>query len=190
MTRRCKERNHNDNLDRSWSQIPDAGGLCLTDRGCNRGRHSNRLRSLRKNPRHWQFNGQPVLLVGGGKDDNLFQMPDLKKHLDAMKAADGNYIHSTMSDRNDRGFEIYPFRKLPVWKYDREQWNDEYWRRFENLVKWTAERDIIVQFEVWDRFDYSTRNWPPHPYNPKHDVNYTAGQSGLAAEYPDYPGQK
>jgi hypothetical protein len=78
-----------------------------------------------------------------------------------------------MSDRNDKGFEVYPFKQLPDGKYDLEQWNDEYWRRFENLLKWTEERDIIVQIEVWDRFDYSTNKWPPHPYNPKNNVNYT-----------------
>jgi hypothetical protein len=148
-----------------------------------------RIRPFEKNPRYWQFKGQPVLLVGGSKDDNLFQIPDLKAHLDAMKAAGGNYIRNTMSDRNDLGFEVYPFKKLPDGKYDLEQWNEEYWRRFENLLQWTAERDIIVQIEVWDRFDYSTKNWPPHPYNPKNNVNYTYEQSGFAADYPDHAGQ-
>jgi len=94
-----------------------------------------------------------------------------------------------MSDRKDKDFEVYPFKQLPDGKYDLEQWNEEYWRRFENLLRWTAERDIIVQIEVWDRFDYSTKNWPPHPYNPKNNINYTTEQSGLAAEYPDHPGQ-
>lgn len=149
----------------------------------------NRIRPYEKNPRYWQFKGQPVLLLGGSKDDNLFQIPDLKAHLDEMKTVGANYIRNTMSDRNDLGFEVYPFKRLPDGKYDLEQWNEEYWRRFENMLQWTAERDIIVQIEVWDRFDYSTKNWPPHPYNPKNNVNYTAEQSGLAAEYPDHPGQ-
>ncbi len=148
-----------------------------------------RIRPYEKNPRYWQFNGQPVLLVGGSKDDNLFQIPDLKQHLDEMKAIGANYIRNTMSDRNDQGFEVYPFKRLPDGKYDLEQWNEEYWRRFENMLQWTAERDIFVQIEVWDRFDYSTKNWPPHPYNPKNNINYTHEQSRLAAEYPDHPGQ-
>ena len=123
------------------------------------------------------------------KDDNLFQIPDLKEHLDEIRAAGGNYIRNTMSDRNDKGFEAYPFRKLANGKYDLEQWNNEYWRRFENMLRWTAEREIIVQIEVWDRFDYSTRNWEPHPYNPKNNVNYTHAESGFAEHYPDHPGQ-
>ena len=130
-----------------------------------------------------------MLLLGGSKDDNLFQIPDLKEHLDEIRAAGGNYIRNTMSDRKDKGFEVYPFRQRPDGKYDLEQWNDEYWRRFENMLRWTAERDIIVQIEVWDRFDYSTKNWEPHPYNPKNNVNYTYAESGFAEDYPDHPGQ-
>lgn len=149
----------------------------------------DRIRPYEKNPRYWQFKGQPVLLVGGSKDDNLFQIPDLKQHLDEMKAAGANYIRNTMSDRNDLGFEVYPFKKLPDGKYDLEQWNDEYWKRFENLLQWTAERDIIIQIEVWDRFDYSTKNWPPHPYNPTNNINYTYAQSGFVADYPNHAGQ-
>lgn len=149
---------------------------------------TNRIQPYAKNPRYWQYQGQPVLLLGGSKDDNLFQIPDLKEHLDAMEAVGANYIRNTMSDRNDQGFEVYPFKRLPDGKYDLEQWNEEYWRRFENMLQWTAERDIIVQIEVWDRFDYSTKNWPPHPYHPKNNINYTAEQSGFAAEYPDHAG--
>ena len=150
--------------------------------------NSNRIQPWSKDPRYWQYKSEPVLLLGGSKDDNLFQIPDLKEHLDEMKAVGANYIRNTMSDRNDKGFEVYPFKKLPDGKYDLEQWNEEYWKRYENMLRWTAERDIIVQIEVWDRFDYSTDKWPPHPYNPKNNINYTSEQSGLAAAYPDHPG--
>ena len=151
--------------------------------------HPDRIQPWPKNPRYWQFEGHPVLLLGGSKDDNLFQIPDLKQHLDEMAAAGGNYIRNTMSDRNDKGFEVYPFKQLASGKYDLEEWNDEYWQRFANLLQWTAERRIIVQIEVWDRFDYATKNWEPHPYNPKNNVNYSGAQSGLAEHYPDHPGQ-
>jgi hypothetical protein len=141
-----------------------------------------------RNPFYWQYKGKPIVLLGGSKDDNLFQIPDLKEHLDEMRAVGANYIRNTMSDRKDFDFEVYPFMQLAEGQYDLEQWNAEYWNRFENMLRWTAERDIIVQIEVWDRFDYSTRNWPPHPYNPKNNVNYTFEQSGFAPEYPDHPG--
>ena len=150
--------------------------------------NSARIHPYDKNPRYWQYKGQPILLVGGSQDDNLFQIPDLEKHLDEMKAAGGNYIRNTMSDRKDFGFEVYPFAQRRDGKYDLATWNDEYWQRFERMLKATAERDIIVQIEVWDRFDYSRENWESHPYNPAHNVSYTHQQSGFAASYPDHPG--
>lgn len=149
----------------------------------------NRIQPWASNPRYWQFKGEPVLLLGGSKDDNLFQIPDLKEHLDEIRAAGGNYIRNTMSDRKDKGFEVYPFLQRADGQFDLEQWNDEYWRRFENMLRWTSERDIIVQIEVWDRFDYSTQNWEPHPYNPRNNINYTYAQSGFAEHYPDHAGQ-
>ncbi|MGQ9650137.1 MAG: hypothetical protein ACUVXJ_08500 [Phycisphaerae bacterium] len=147
-----------------------------------------RIRPYEKNPFYWQYRNRPVLLLGAGDDDNLFQWPHLEKHLDAMKEAGANYIRNTMSDRKDKGFEVYPFKQLPDGKYDLRQWNEEYWTRFANMLRWTHEREIIVQIEVWDRFDYSRDKWPPHPYNPRNNINYTYADSGFAPEYPDHPG--
>ena len=142
-------------------------------------------------PSYWQYKGSPLLLVGGSDDDNLFQWPreQLREQLDLIKATGANYVRNTMSDRNDKGFELYPFLRLPNGKYDLSQWNPDYWERFERFLQWTSERDIIVQIEVWDRFDYSREHWPPHPYNPANNLNYSHEESGLAGEYPEHPGQ-
>jgi len=78
-----------------------------------------RIRPYEANPRYWQYEGEPVLLLGGSEDDNLFQIPGLEEHLDAIRDAGGNYIRNTMSDRNDRGFEVYPYLRLADGKYDR-----------------------------------------------------------------------
>ena len=149
---------------------------------------NQRICPYEENPRYWQYKEKPILLLGGSEDDNLFQLPHLKEHLDEMKAVGGNYIRNTMSDRKDRGFEIYPFLQLPNGKYDLEKWNDEYWTRFSNMLQWTHEREIFVQIEVWDRFDYSTHNWSGHPYNPSNNINYTYEESGFVPEYPDHAG--
>lgn len=143
------------------------------------------------NPSYWQYRGNPVLLLGGSDDDNLFQWPadQLRNQLDLIQSTGANYIRNTMSDRQDKGFELYPFLRLPNGKYDLSKWNTEYWERFERFLRWTAERDIVVQIEVWDRFDYSRQHWPPHPYNPDNNINYTREDSGLASDYPDHPGQ-
>ncbi|AMY12862.1 hypothetical protein LuPra_06146 [Luteitalea pratensis] len=147
-----------------------------------------RIRPWPANSSYWQYRGAPVLLLGGSKDDNLFQIPDLQAHLDEMKAAGANYIRNTMSDRRDGGFEVYPFAQTADGTYDLTQWNGEYWARFDRLLALTRERDIIVQIELWDRFDYSRNNWGPHPYNPANTRTYTAESTGLARDYPNHPG--
>lgn len=148
-----------------------------------------------KNPWYWAYHGKPVMLMGGSDDDNLFQWPekDLIAQLDRLADAGGNVIRNTMSDRKDKGFEVYPFLQLENGKYDLNKWNKEYWNRFKRLLKETSKRGIIVQIEIWDRFDYSdnkgNERWQIHPYNPKNNVNYTYEASGFAERYPDHPGR-
>lgn len=144
---------------------------------------SDYIRPYTENPRYWQYKGEPVLLLGGSKDDNLFQIPDLEAHLDELKAASGNVIRNTMSARQDKGFEVYPFLRLSNGKFDLNRWNDGYWRRFEMCLRLCAERDIIVQIEVWDRFDYSQNHWEASPWRPANNVNYTVEESGLTNQY-------
>ncbi len=143
-------------------------------------------------PFYWQYKGEPVLLLGASDDDNLFQMPDLQEHLEKMQQVGANYIRNTMSDRANKGFEVYPFKKLPSGKYDLNQWNEEYWSRFNNMLQWTFQRDIVVQIEVWDRFDYSdhrkSNNWRKHPYNPRNNRNYTSADTNLKPFYGKHPG--
>jgi hypothetical protein len=52
------------------------------------------------------------------------------------------------------------------------------------MLKWTTEREIIVQIEVWDRFDYSQQHWEISPWNPGNNTNYTYEQTHFAVEYP------
>ncbi|MGE3315419.1 MAG: hypothetical protein AB7O26_09905 [Planctomycetaceae bacterium] len=152
------------------------------------------LRPWSENPWYWSCRGQPVLLLGGSDDDNLFQWAekDLVAQLDRLAAAGGNVIRNTMSDRKDKGFEVYPFKQREDGRYDLNEWNEEYWTRFERMLRETARRDVIVQIEVWDRFDYTdsggSQRWQIHPYNPGNNVNYTYEQSGFSKRYPDHPG--
>jgi len=146
-----------------------------------------RIEIYKQNPAYWQYNGKPVLLLGGSKDDNLFQIPDLKEHLDMLKSVGGNYIRNTMSSRKDKGFEAQPFKKLPNGKYDLDQWNDKYWRRFHNMLKLTQERDIIVQIEVWATFDYYREHWEVNPFNPKNNINYIAKETKLPMQVKSHP---
>ena len=156
---------------------------------------AERIRPWSENAWYWEYGGQPTLLLGGTDDDNLFQWPDeeLRAQLDLLVSVGGNYVRNTMSDRRDQGWEVFPYDFNPEARYDLEKWNAEYWRRFERFLEWTAERDIIVQIEVWDRFDYTDNrdadHWQIHPLNPRNNINYTYEESGYAERYPDHPGK-
>jgi len=139
------------------------------------------------NPAYWQYKGKPVLLFGGSKDDNLFQIPDLEAHLDLLKGVGGNYVRNTMSARNDQGWEVQAFKRLDSGKYDLDQWNEEYWARFESLLTLAEARDIIVQIEVWATFDYYRDHWEVNPFNPKNNINYTAEETGLPLKVTTHP---
>jgi len=150
-------------------------------------KNAGRIKPYAENPRYWQYNGKPVMLLGGSKTDHVFLLDDLKIHLDEIQAVGANYVRNTMSQREDK--DLKPHRLLANGKFDVDQWNQEYWKRFENMLKLTAERDIFVQIEVWDRFDYSTQYWQISPWNPGNNVNYTYEQTDFAPEYPKHSGQ-
>jgi hypothetical protein len=152
-------------------------------------KNANRIRPYAENPRYWQYKGKPVMLLGASKTDHLFLIDDLKMHLDEIKATGGNYVRNTMSQRE--GKELKPYKLLVDGRFDLDQWNEDYWNRFENMLLWTAERDIIVQIEVWDRFDYSDgsswNHWQHSPWRPAININYDGEESGLADTYGNHP---
>ena len=136
-----------------------------------------------ENSFYWQYKGEPVLLLGGTQTDNLFQKDYLETHLDSLQAFGGNYIRNTMSDRDPGDHRA--FARNSDGKYDLNRWNDEYWNRFENMLRLAIEHDIIVQIEVWDRFDHSRDEWLTNPYNPGNNINYTYAESMFDTLYPE-----
>ena len=159
--------------------------------GCERYPSNCGIQPWAENPWYWEYKGEPVMLLGASDDDNLFQWPKemLIPQLESMKTVGANYVRCTMSDRQDKGFEVYPFAKNDNGKYDLSRLNNEYFKRFDFFLQETQKRDIIVQIEVWDRFDYSRNHWSVHPFNPQNNVNYSSEESGLALKYPDHPGR-
>lgn len=137
------------------------------------------------NPRFWSYNGTPVLLLGGSVEDNLFQIEGLESHLDQMEAVGANYVRCTMSSR-DAG-NVWPFGKNEEGLYDLNTFSPEYWEHFENLLKLTAERDIVVQIELWATFDFYRDNWDVNPFNPKNNVNYDSQRSKLSEQVSTHP---
>ncbi len=126
-----------------------------------------------ENPFYWAYNGEPMVLIGATDRDNLWQWTgdDLTEHLDRMTAAGGNYVRNTMSDRNDG--DVFAYAEVEEGLYDLDEWNEEYWDRLRFFLDETAERGIIVQLTLWDRYDLATwyGRFEVHPLNPANNVN-------------------
>ncbi|MFT5369715.1 MAG: hypothetical protein ACI8V2_004693 [Candidatus Latescibacterota bacterium] len=147
------------------------------------------IQPYKENPFFWQLKGEPVLLLGGTVEDNVYQISNLEAHLDLLASVGGNYVRCTMSCR-DEG-DVWWFEKDgETGLYDLNKPGEEHWARFENFMKLTSERGIVAQFEMWDRFDFARENWEVNPYNPKNNVNYSGEESGLVEEYKQHPGRK
>jgi hypothetical protein len=135
-------------------------------------------------PVYWNWEGKPIMLIGGSAEDNLFQLPYVEAHLDSLVAVGGNYVRNTMSSR-DAG-NRWPFAKTDS-LYDLNQWDEVYWQRFADFLTMTAERGIFVQLEVWATFDFYRENWLLNPFNPKNNRNYTPERTNLLTEVPTHP---
>jgi uncharacterized protein (TIGR02145 family) len=152
------------------------------------------LKSYNENPFYWEFKGNPVLLIGGSNQDNLFNHPNLspgglEANLDLLFKCGGNYVRNNMSHR-DSG-NIFAFN-LVNGRFDLSSWNEEYWELFDNFLQLTSERDIIVQIELWATWDYYIdfevqSGWSKNPFNPINNINYSLGESGLLAKVDFYP---
>ncbi len=173
---------------------------------------TDRIRPYDVNPYFWQYKGEPVLLLGGSWQDNLFNHPEgLEEHLDLLVSVGGNYVRNVMSSRTN-GTEAltpspedmqsgamdaqvldYPWafeRDEETGLYDLEIMGEAYWERFAHFLALTAERDIIVQIELFDRFDYARLPWQYNPFNPRINNTYTAEESGLPEFINSHPGQR
>tara|TARA_R110002049_G_scaffold38978_4_gene120405 strand:- start:7358 stop:8758 length:1401 start_codon:yes stop_codon:yes gene_type:complete len=148
------------------------------------------IKIYKENPRYWEFNNKPLLLLGASNDDNPFQWPVqmLIPHLDSIKSIGANYMRNTMSNRVVKGVESFPYQEMSNGKFDLSKWNDAYWEKVIFFLEETEKRDIIVQIEIWDRFDFSRQEWLYSPYNPQNNINYSFKDSGFETNYPKHPG--
>jgi len=126
---------------------------------------------------YFTYDSTPTLLLGGSIEDNLFQIPDVKKELDKLAAAGGNYVRCTMSARDEGN--VQAFARTGDGEYDLTEPSEEYWDRFEHFLEATAERDIVVQIELWATLDLYGSRWDDHPFNPVNNRNYDARESML-----------
>lgn len=139
------------------------------------------------NPYYWDYKGSPTMFLGGSWQDNLHAFPtNLEAHLDTLVSVGGNYVRNAMSHR-DEGNE-FPYVRTsgsaPLGTYDLNQYNSAYWDNLDNFLKLCYGRDILVQIEIWETWDYHVYHqkqggWKYQPFNPARNSNYTASETGM-----------
>jgi hypothetical protein len=152
---------------------------------CGQELNAERIQPFHENRMYWQYEGQPVLLLGGSNDDNLFQWTGktLTEHLDLMVSVGGNYVRNVMSDRDEGN--VFAFKKTKDGLYDLNTWNEEYWKRLEFFLEETAKRKIFVHLTLWDQYDLRAKGYEmkdTSPWNPKSNINYTESEFGQSWE--------
>ncbi|NQT84359.1 hypothetical protein HQ563_15145 [bacterium] len=152
--------------------------------------------------RYWKYDGRRVLLLGGwnhghnpfidhdtdnDKDNRGVSTPEqIKQAMDDLAVAGGNCLRCVLDPGMAAGMQGFRFCAKSGDKYDLNTMTGPFWGRIEMFIAEAQKRDIIVQIELWDRFDLidgSWGSWPVSPWNPKNNANYTTASSGLAVSY-------
>jgi len=151
---------------------------------------------------YWKYNGQRVLLLGGWNhghnpfidhdtdndrdNQGVSSATQIKQAMDELVAAGGNYLRCVLDPGMAAGIQGFSFCAKSGTQYDLSEMTGPFWNRLEMFIAEAKNRNVIVQIEVWDRFDLidgSWGSWPVSPWNPKNNVNYSATSSGLAESY-------
>lgn len=152
--------------------------------------------------RYWKYDGQRLLLLGGwnhghnpfidhdtdnDKDNRGVSTPEqIKQAMDDLADAGGNCLRCVLDPGMAAATQGFDFCAKSGDKYDLNTMTGPFWERIEMFIAEAQKRHIIVQIELWDRFDLidgSWGAWPGSPWNPKNNVNYTKASSGLAVSY-------
>jgi len=152
--------------------------------------------------RYWKYDGQRVLLLGGwnhghnpfidhdtdnDNDNQGVSTPaQIKQAMDELVTAGGNYLRCVLDPGMAAGIQGFDFCAKSGAQYDLNTMTGPFWTRLEMFIAEAKNRNVIVQIEVWDRFDLidgSWGSWPVSPWNPKNNINYTTASSGLATSY-------
>jgi hypothetical protein len=152
--------------------------------------------------RYWKYGGRRVLLLGGWNhghnpfidhdtdndrdNQGVSTVAQIKGAMDELAAAGGNCLRCVLDPGMAAAIQGFDFCDKTGDKYDLDRMVGPFWDRIEMFISEASKRDIIVQIELWDRFDLidgSWGSWPKSPWNPKNNVNYTKASSGLATSY-------
>ena len=158
-----------------------------------------RLQPHPENPYYFSYNGKPVWLNGhsrlwtlnGWMPESHEPLKDRSENKSRHQSTDMRTYVDEIRDMSQAGvhfIRITPFwpdgwkRGLPMpWlyrkgkKFDLLQWDKDYWKYYRDFMARCAEKNIIVQVEIWDRPGLSHNHesrWKSHPFHPDHNINY------------------
>lgn len=151
---------------------------------------------------YWKLDGQRVLLLGAWNHghnpfidhdtDNdqdaqgVSTVEQITAAMDDLSTAGGNCLRCVLNPGMAAAIQGFDFCARSESKYDLSEMVGPFWTRLETFVAEARKRGMVVQIEVWDRFDWidgSWGSWPGSPWNPKNNVNYTPESTGLATTY-------
>ncbi|MFQ6048257.1 MAG: hypothetical protein ACE5K7_02710, partial [Phycisphaerae bacterium] len=162
-----------------------------------------RLALVEGNGRYFAYDGRPIFLrghsrlwplagwIGGGTartDTGQHFRPEVQRtyldEIEQVARSGGNLFRMTpfWPDAWKYGYPM-PFERVEPGRFDLSKPDERFWSAMRDFLQRCAERDIIVQLEMWDRPGLShwhESRWPAHPFNPDHNVNY--GQETLPGQ--------
>ena len=155
------------------------------------------LKPYSGNEYYWEYEGSPVLLIGGmNSAHNVFLEVDidnpganLTQALDDCVANGQNVLRCVLDPgRAVRDYSCHPYSKSSgLYNLNNPlSTSDSYFGKINTLISLAKDRDIIVQLEIWNRFDWYNTTWGNNPFRPAKNSNYTASSSGLNNSYSDF----
>jgi hypothetical protein len=160
---------------------------------------------IKVDSQYWKYNNQRVLLLGGWNhghnpfidhdtendmdNQGVSTVDQIKEAMDELATAGGNYLRCVLDPGMAAGIQGFDFCARSKNQYDLNTMTGSFWERIEMFISEAKKRDIVVQIEVWDRFDLidgSWGSWPVSPWNPKNNSNYSSKTSGLKNSYQSF----
>jgi subtilisin len=143
---------------------------------------------------YWKYNGKQILLLGGMAhgEPHLTPKTELIRELDKLKESGGNYMRMTMVSvfPKTRVQGMHPFVRRSDGKFDLNQLNPTFWDHVKVLLEEAQKREMIVQVELWDQWEFYKGSYDKTYWNPKNNSNYTSSATGLETSLPDQPYKK
>lgn len=149
-----------------------------------------------ENNNYWEYKGKPVLLLGGfnhghnpfvdGSTLDTIFVDDINviiHEIDEMVKAGGNVLRCVLDPGSAVKDGIDSYRRVENGKFDLNYPEGEYWERLSRFIVAAEKRDVIVELEIWDRFDWQEENWKFSPFNPANNVNYSVNNTNLRTSY-------